>query len=99
MYKIIWEYMIKPEKQKKFAELYGPDGGWVKLFRLSEHYKGTELLKKSGDNNIYLTIDTWSSQRDYELFINKHAEEYNAIDNIGDGLTGSENKLGTYMVI
>ncbi|HEX2981968.1 MAG TPA: hypothetical protein VHO28_00345, partial [Ignavibacteriales bacterium] len=70
MYKIIWEYAVKPEKQKNFAELYGPDGEWEKLFRLSEHYKGTELLKKSGDNNIYLTIDTWSSQRDYELFIN-----------------------------
>lgn len=99
MYKIIWEYNVRPEMSEKFIELYNAQGEWTKLFRFSEHFKGTELLKKSGGNNIYLTIDTWTSQREYELFINSHTEEYNGIDIKGEGLTGSESKLGTYMII
>jgi hypothetical protein len=33
MFVALWEYEVKQGCEKRFEEAYGPDGGWVRLFR------------------------------------------------------------------
>ena len=38
---ILWEFRIQEGRGAAFEELYGPEGGWVRLFREARGYERT----------------------------------------------------------
>lgn len=99
MYIVIWEYQVKIEHVKKFEEIYATNGAWAELFRKSEGYLGTQLIRDTNHAYRYLTIDRWVSPQDYESFLSQWKTEYSNLDAECEGLTEQETQLGTWELI
>jgi heme-degrading monooxygenase HmoA len=98
MHVIVWEFAIRQEQRETFERAYGPDGGWVALFRTAPGYLGTELLRDATAPGRYLTIDRWTTPEDFVNFKRASGEAYEALDRECEGLTASEAKIGTFDV-
>ena len=96
MYVVIWQYTIRPHFVKSFLEYYGTDGKWADLFRKSDDYLSTELLRSDSDPLQFITIDRWKSKQTYTLFINKNKTTYTALDKITEAWTEREGLIGNY---
>jgi heme-degrading monooxygenase HmoA len=96
VYVAIWEFVIKPEAQPVFEEIYGPDGGWPQLFRQSSDYRGTKLFRDLTRPGRYLTLDYWTSQEALQRFKREHATEYATLDKKCESLTVRETMVGEY---
>lgn len=93
MYRVIWEYKVKPKAATKFEEMYGPKGEWVKFFKQSKAYQGTELLLDDESELIYITIDFWDSEKAYDEFMKVNKEKYEQLDQKGSAFTKSEKRI------
>ena len=93
MFIAIWKYVVDPQFLKAFEKSYGPSGAWVQLFKTGDGYLGTELMRLSGHPNVYLTIDKWESKDQYLNFYKLHQKQIDEIDQQGDTMTLSEEKL------
>lgn len=96
-YAYIWRYQVNPEKAVEFEELYGPRGGWSRLFSKSVHYCGTELL--SSDRGWYWTVDRWTSRQAHRSFVKAHQAEFEELDQRGESLTLSEELVGEFQIV
>jgi heme-degrading monooxygenase HmoA len=95
----IWTYDVKPGKESQFEELYGNNGAWVKLFRKYPDYLKTELHKDIKIPFRYVTMDYWKSSEAYYDFRKKEIKTFEEIDKVGEELTGSEIKIGEFLLI
>ncbi len=96
MFVVIWEYQVKAERVSDFERIYNSDGHWVDLFRKSDGFLGTELLRDGEDSQRYMTIDRWKSSKDYETFLLQWNAEYATLDAQCEGLTERESLLGKW---
>ena len=95
---VIWEFVVQLGKEQLFEQIYGADGDWVQLFRQGHGYCGTKLMRDSDECRRYVTLDFWESQKDYETFKSRHAEEYKVIDAKCEALTEKEKEVGKFIV-
>ena len=95
---VIWEFEVKPGKEKLFEQIYGPEGDWAQLFRQGQGYCGTKLSCDFDEPCRYVTLDFWESQVDYETFKLQHAAEYKAIDQKCEALTEKEREIGKFVI-
>jgi heme-degrading monooxygenase HmoA len=95
-YRCIWTFHVHPEHVEPFRRNYGEGGAWTQLFRRARGYLGTELLQDEKDSLRFVTIDTWSTREDYEVFQASHASEYAALDRLCEGLTIEETFIGHF---
>jgi heme-degrading monooxygenase HmoA len=96
MHVIIWEFTVREEHIREFIRAYGSNGDWAKLFRLGDGYLGTQLLRSSQQQNVFLTIDGWESAACFEIFRERFASEYKNLDALLEDYTLSERKLGVF---
>jgi len=97
MFVILWEYEVKSECEESFAKVYGPEGAWVRLFRVDPCYKETRLWRETFRSGTYITMDYWESEEAYTEFKDAHATEYAAIDQETENLTLRERYLGAFV--
>jgi len=98
MFVILWQFDIVEEQIADFEAAYGAHGSWATLFRLSPEYVGTELLKDAYVPGRYLTIDRWRSEESFRAFRAEHDSDYETLDRACDALTGSETRIGAFVV-
>ena len=96
MYIILWEFLVKPEKQTEFMKVYALTGAWAELFKKSPGYLGTELSRDETNSQRYLTIDRWESREAFQGFLSHWEEEYNTLDAGCEGLTVHESCIGRF---
>ena len=96
MIAIVWRYRVRPESVTQFEHAYGRGGAWAKLFAAGAGYVGTELLRD--EDGIYLTIDRWQRQEDFDRFLAQHQAAYAALDAVCDSWTLEETRLGVYEI-
>jgi len=94
MYRIVWEYDVRPAEVAQFEQVYGPEGLWAKFFRNSEEYLGTELFRSVGSKHRYITLDKWRSRSAYETFRKNFAADYAHLDEWCERLVEHERTLG-----
>ena len=94
----VWEFWVRPGAEAEFEKAYGHDGAWVRLFSGDPAYGGTKLVRDVVESGRYLTFDFWETRVAYEEFRRLHAEEYRAIDEVCEGLTEREAKIGEFEV-
>lgn len=94
MYRIVWEFAVKPEALSEFEDVYGPDGQWGRFFRRSADYLGTEFFRSTTDPAHFMTLDVWRSRAAYEQFRKAHADDYAALDKWCERLIARERTLG-----
>jgi heme-degrading monooxygenase HmoA len=95
-YVVIWEFRVRPGMEKRFEEIYGPEGDWARLFRQDKEFMGTELIRNLKGRESYLTLDFWTSEKGYKSFRARHASEYEVMDASCEALTESEREVGSY---
>lgn len=98
-YVIAWEFVTKIGQEEKFEAAYGPDGGWVELFRRDPRYIRTELVRDVANMRRYVTLDFWHSEQAYDEFREQHAEEYTLIDIGYESLAESEQLIGKFVTV
>ena len=96
VYCIVWEFNVHPQSVAEFERHYGPDGSWAALFRSAPGYLGTQLLADASTRGLYLTVDRWRSEKEYDSFRRAHAGDYAALDHECDALTLGEREVGRY---
>ena len=96
MIHILWEFRIQEGRAAAFEELYGPEGGWVRLFRKARGYERTVLVRDGEDERRYVTIDRWRDAASYEAFRREYEAEHAALDRDGLALTEVERRLGQF---
>jgi len=95
-YSHMWSFQVSEEAAEEFERHYGRGGTWTQLFALAPGYIESLLLKDRGVPGRYLTIDRWQTEADYREFRTLYAEQYDALDERCDGLTGEETPLGRF---
>jgi len=96
MVHIVWEFRVRPEKRSAFETRYSSEGTWVVLFRRSQDFLGTSLIRDTDDLNRYLTIDRWTTLGAYDSFRESTKEEYAALDAACEELTVEERLIGRF---
>jgi len=94
MYRIVWEFDVKPEQLEEFERVYGPEGLWAKFFRNSPDYVSTELFRSVSSSLRFTTLDTWRSRSTYEAFRKNFATDYATLDAWCARLLEHERTLG-----
>lgn len=94
---ITWRFKVKPGREREFEEAYGPVGDWARLFRNHDGYLGTDLMRDTNEERVYLTIDRWRSADDFNNFKDLYLSEYEQLDRILADLTESETLQGYYL--
>ena len=92
----IWEYRVKSNSMEEFRDLYGPDGGWVRLFRRAPGYLFTELLQDARDPQRFVSIDRWRSEAELAACQALFKSEWAALDSAGEAFTESELSMGSF---
>jgi hypothetical protein len=95
---VVWQFEVADQSVAAFEAAYGPDGSWAQLFRLSNEYLGTELLRDAYVPGVYLTVDRWASEDAFRAFRKGHDSEYEMLDRACDALTSRETRVGAYTV-
>jgi len=93
---VVWEFRVKPGQRRGFEQAYGPEGDWVRLFRRSEDYLGTDLIRDRGQRLRYVTLDHWNSRQAYLRFKKENRHAYQAIDAKCESLTRREKLIGEF---
>jgi heme-degrading monooxygenase HmoA len=92
----IWRFRVQAEHVAEFERVYGSEGDWAKLFAGARGYSGTELLKATGEDNVYLTIDRWRAEEDFLAAKELLQGDYAALDRRCEAYTSEETWLGLY---
>jgi len=69
------------------------------FFRRSPAYMGTTLLRECANENVYITIDTWQSEKDFEQFKKSFHDEYMELDKKMERLTVKEELVGRFETV
>ncbi len=97
LYMILWEFHVKPGREERFEQAYGPEGNGARFFGQGSGYLGTELDRDLQKKGRCLPADYWTSQTAYESFREQRLEEYRALDQKCGALTERETALGTFL--
>ena len=94
MYRIVWEYDVRPDQVAQFEQVYGPEGLWVRLFGNSPDFVSTELFRGMGKAHRYMTLDCWRTRAGYESFRKSYSADYAHLDEWCERLVEHERALG-----
>ena len=92
----LWRYRVDAAQRAEFERRYASDGDWARLFAQGEGYLGTQLLRDPLVAGVYVTIDRWRSDADFQAFFARFGAQYAALDRACDALTSEEIDLGQY---
>lgn len=95
-YMYAWEYEVPVEHEAAFVRAYGPEGDWVRLFRMAEGYRETRLYRDRTQVGRFVTIDLWESEEAWRAFRRDFASQFEAIDARCEALTTRERELGRF---
>ena len=94
----IWKYDVRVEFIDDFLAAYGPDGRWVQFFKRDKNYLETVLMRDESNDEVFLTIDYWTSKTARDDFRKQNQAEFNAIDEHCERFTVSEELMGDFVV-
>jgi len=60
MIAIVWQFNVKNGREAEFEQLYGADGEWTTMNRLTRSYLGSSFLRDQSQASRYLVIEYWS---------------------------------------
>jgi len=96
VYVRIFEFRARRGRENKFEEVYGPKGDWAQLFAKSNAFVGTELHRDVKNRGRYITMDTFTSQQAFTVFLEQFRKEYEALDRRCQDLRASEENIGSF---
>jgi len=93
MYQVIWELKVKFKEKDQFERFYDPKGEWVKFFSKANGYEGTDVLESGEGDNIFLVIDEWQSEQDYNTFIQSRKADYALLEEKANAASRTRKRI------
>ena len=93
MYQVIWELKVKYKDIDKFDRFYDAKGEWVKFFNKAKGYEGTDVLESGEGDNIFLVIDEWQSEEDFNTFIQSHKADYALLEEKANAVSRTRKRI------
>ena len=96
MVRYVWEFVARADRVTEFEQSYASSGAWAELFRRSEGFRGTTLLRDAENARRFLTIDSWDSAAAFAAMRERFGKEYGELDRRCAALTESERRIGEF---
>lgn len=96
MVRFVWEFVARCDRLQDFEKYYANSGPWAELFRKSEGYRGTVLLRDAENALRFLTIDSWDNASAYRAMRERFAKEHEELDRFCEAFTESERRIGEF---
>ena len=77
---IVWQFDVRPGREKEFEDLYGADGAWTQLSRRSREYLGSSFLRDIALDRRYLLVEYWGEMVIYEKHLADFSREVEALE-------------------
>lgn len=92
----VWKFRPPAGGEREFAEAYGSDGAWARLFGRASGYRGTTLMTPVEPGGWWMTIDRWAGPGDFEAFGHDFGKDYRELDANLEGVAGEEEFVGAF---
>ena len=99
MIAIMWQFDVKHGSETEFEELYGADGEWTAMNRLSRSYLGSSFLRDQNRSSRYLLIEYWSEMLVYEQHKEFRSEAVTSFEERSRALVDSVEPLGVFTAL
>jgi len=96
MIAVVWQFEVKNDGRVEFEEMYGADGAWTTMNRLTRSYLGTSFLRDQSRPSRYLMVEYWSEMVVYEQHRAYQSEAIAALEVRRDALVESSEPLGVF---
>lgn len=93
MVQVIWELKVKFKEHEKFEHFYDAKGDWVKFFRKSPDYAGTDILESGEGDGIFLVIDEWNSEEAFPEFVKSWKADYDLLEEKAKTVSRSKKRI------
>ena len=93
MFQVIWELKVKYKEREKFEQFYDAKGDWVRFFRKSPEYLGTDVLENGEGDGIFLVIDEWNSEEAFTEYVKTRKAEYDLLEEKGKSASRTKKRI------
>jgi hypothetical protein len=85
-------------RQRNLEAVFEPGGIWTELLKRAPGYLATEVECESASEGRYRVRDFWTAHRWFEIFREKHADDYERLKQwlSMEGVVERERFLGAY---
>jgi len=88
----IWEFHVKEGCERQFMAMNRRT--WPDFFMTSPRYRSTDIAKNLDNPRVYVTVDKWDSQEDFEQFNKANRDKYLALEEDHKSLYESARHVG-----
>ena len=99
MIAVVWQFDVKPGREKEFEQFYGVDGEWTAMNRHSRSYLGTSFLRDQNRPTRYVLIEYWSEMLVYEEHKSFRRDQFASLDKLQQALVASVQPLGLFTAL
>ena len=99
MIAVVWQFEVKPGKEREFEQFYGVDGEWTAMNRHSRSYLGTSFLRDQNRSTRYVLIEYWSEMLVYEEHKSYRRDQFVSLDNQRQELVASVEPVGLFTAL
>ena len=99
MIAIMWQFDVKPGREKEFEQLYGVDGDWTQINRQTRSYLGSSFLRDQSSASRYIVIEYWSEMLVYEQHRVYRSDAVGSLEQRSAGLVDATEPLGIFTAL
>jgi hypothetical protein len=99
MIAIMWQFDVKHGHETEFEQLYGADGDWTSMNRLSRSYLGSSFLRDQNRSSRYMVIEYWSEMLVYEQHRAFKSEAVTSFEERSRALVDSVEPMGVFTAL
>jgi quinol monooxygenase YgiN len=99
MIAIMWQFDVKDGRETEFEELYGADGEWTTMNRLSRSYLGSSFLRDQNRSSRYMVIEYWSEMLVYEQHRAFKSDAVNSFEARTRALVDAVEPMGVFSAL
>jgi len=99
MIAIVWQFDVRPGREREFEQFYGADGEWTTINRFSRSYLGSSFLRDQALPSRYMAIEYWSEMLVYEEHKEYHTRQIVVLEARRDELVASVEPLGVFTAL
>jgi hypothetical protein len=96
---VVWQFQVKPGKQREFEQFYGADGEWSNLARRSRSFLGSSFLRDQASDTTYLLVEYWSEMVVYERHRRSFVTDIRAMEQQREALCEAIVPLGIFSAL
>jgi quinol monooxygenase YgiN len=99
MIAVMWQFDVRPGREKEVEQLYGADGDWTALSRQTRSYLGSSFLRDQNRSSHYIVIEYWSEMVVYEEHRAYRSDAIDSLEERRTALVKSVEPMGVFTAL